>query len=69
MADLEKVKKGLGCCHKFGLHEDCPYDKKDPYDEQDTTCMMDLMSDAFELVQEQQEEIKRLRTQLDEAML
>ena len=54
MADVEKVIKGLECCHKFGFHEDCPYDKKDPYEEQNTTCMMDLMTDALELLKEKE---------------
>lgn len=58
--DREKVIKGLECCHKFGFHEDCPYDKKDPYEEQDTTCMMDLMTDALALLKEQDEEHRRL---------
>jgi hypothetical protein len=52
MPDREKVIKGLKCCNYYGFHEDCPYDKKDPNDEQDTTCMMDLMRDALDLLNE-----------------
>ena len=58
--DREKVIKGLECCNYYGFHEDCPYDKKDPNEGQDTTCMMDLMRDALELLKEQQEKIDRL---------
>lgn len=53
MPDREKVIKGLQCCNYYGFHEDCPYDKKDPNEEQDTTCMMDLMRDALALLKEQ----------------
>ena len=58
--DVNKVIKGLECCHKFGFHEDCPYDKKDPYEKQNTTCMMDLMTDALELLKEQKELLDEL---------
>lgn len=51
--DRGKVIKGLECCNYYGFHEDCPYDKKDPNEEQDTTCMMDLMRDALELLKKQ----------------
>lgn len=60
MSDTEKVIKGLECCYKFGFHEDCPYDKKDPNEEQDTTCMMDLMTDALALLKEQQERLNSI---------
>ena len=53
MPDREKVIKGLECCNYYGFHEDCPYDKKDPNEEQDTTCMMDLMRDALAMLKEQ----------------
>ena len=52
--DREKVIKGLQCCNYYGFHEDCPYDKKDPNEEHDTTCMMDLMRDALALLKEQE---------------
>ena len=60
MADIEKkVTKGLEC-HKNGL---CQIDDKTscPYWECEKDCSKHLMTDALELLKEQEKEIKALR--------
>ena len=54
MADLEKVKKGLECCHvsmgdddPFGKCKDCPYNDESIYVED---CRAILSRDALEVI-------------------
>jgi len=63
MAGFEKVKDALSRCTATGNCGNCPYYSNS------TECVMKLMKDSLAVLIDQQEEIKRLRTQLDEAML
>ena len=63
MAESEKVKDALSRCVATGDCGNCLYYSHS------TECVMKLMKDSLSVMIDQQEEIKKLRTQLDEAML
>lgn len=67
MLDSEKVIKGLECEKNHSCKQadgnDCPYYNVG------VGCACVCYSDALFVIKEQREEIQRLRTQLDEAML
>ena len=68
MADLDNVIKATDICRGNGHCEDCHYYQGHAgYTIMD--CRKYMLNDVYTVLQEQQEEIKRLRTQLDEAML
>lgn len=62
LADAEKILGKLKVCIESGLCFYCEY--KD-----NTACRHFLLRDAIKVIEDQQEEIKRLKAQLDEAML
>ena len=62
MADAEKIRERLKICVEDGTCIDCDYIRH-------TACKHFLLKDAIKLIDDQAEDIKRLRTQLDEAML
>lgn len=62
MADADKILEKLKFCIESGVCICCEY--KDF-----TACKHFLLRDAIKVIEDQQEEIKRLKAQLDEAML
>ena len=69
MADAEKIKESLKNCYDEHLCHKCLYQVVKHNLDGVASCTSFLARDALKLIDEQQEEIKRLRTQLDEAML
>ena len=65
MAEVDTVKNALSRCIGTGNCGNCKYYTN--YNSPE--CVINLMRDSFSVINDQQEEIKRLRTQLDEAML
>lgn len=73
MSKLEKAIKGLETCipmkyetneEKEYRHEQCPYGREN-YKPMNG-CFWDLMSDALELLKEQEKQIKELQDEVDE---
>ena len=62
MLEAEKIRNRLKSCLEDFQCEDCEYNIH-------TACRHFVMMDALKLIDAQQEEIKRLKAQLDEAML
>lgn len=70
MADVEKVKNGLGTCSHIGWCEggnDCPYWNEDAQGKEQFEMCKSLLKDALSVIEEQQGRIDHMLSLLGEA--